>query len=268
MPRRREARVPVSIAVWSHAAPGSDPRRRHERQHQREGHAAGDARAPRHRLQARPHLPLPGAIRRPCARWARSCARTDGDGGPRPARRRVPDPARRRARPHPRLRRSAAGEELDVRASLRLHGEAVQPDPRPQVPLPVPAPHRGLRPPGVRPQGEGRLHPHHRRGGHGQDDARPLLPLPPRRAHRHRRSSSTPRSPRPSCCARSWRTCTCPPPATSLKDHVDALHRFLLEARGDGPRRRAPHRRGPGPRRRRCWSRSASSRTSRPTPRS
>ncbi len=65
--------------------------------------------------------------------------------------------------------------------------------------------------------------------------------------HRHRASCSTPRSPPRSCCARSSTTCTSPAEGNSLKDLVDALHRFLLEARAARAQRGPADRRGPGP---------------------
>ena len=58
-----------------------------------------------------------------------------------------------------------------VRRSLRLLREALQSDTGPQVPLPVGAPCRGLRPPGVRPARARRLRRDHRRGRNRQDDA-------------------------------------------------------------------------------------------------
>ena len=87
----------------------------------------------------------------------------------------------------------------------------------------------------------------HRRGGHRQDDARPLLPLEARPGHRTARSSSTPRS----------------PPTELLRTILDDLHvtpegdsqeeprgrAAPLPARGarGEPQRRAPDRRGAGP---------------------
>ena len=96
------------------------------------------------------------------------------------------------------------------------------------------AAHRGLRPPGVRAPGAGRLHRSSRARWARARPPSPATSSPGSTRAPPPPSCSTPRSPAAELLRSILDDLHVPAAGTSLKDHVDALHRFLLQARAEG----------------------------------